>query len=45
LRERDRLENLSIDEKIILKWIFRKWSGGAWTELIWHSTGTVGGLL
>ena len=27
LRERDRLEDPSID-RIILKWIFRKWDGG-----------------
>jgi len=27
------LENPSVDGRIILKWIFRKWDGGAWTDL------------
>jgi hypothetical protein len=28
LRERDHLESLNVDGKIILKCIFRKWEGG-----------------
>ena len=28
LRERDHLENPGVDERIILRWIFRKWNGG-----------------
>jgi hypothetical protein len=27
-RERDHLEDPSLDEKIILRWIFRKWDVG-----------------
>ena len=27
------MENPSVDGRIILKWIFRKWDGRAWTDL------------
>jgi hypothetical protein len=30
---------------LILKWVFKKWDGGAWTGLIWLRLGTGGGLL
>jgi len=33
LRERDHLENLGVNMRIILKWMFRNWDG-AQTELI-----------
>jgi hypothetical protein len=35
LRERHHLEDSGIDERIILRWIFRKWDVGAWPGSIW----------
>ena len=31
LRERGDLEDLGVDRRIILNWIFKKWYGAAWT--------------
>jgi hypothetical protein len=45
LRERDHLEDQSIDGKIILRWIFGKWHVESWTESIWLKIGTGGGHL
>jgi len=39
LRERDHLEDRGID-RIILRWIFRKWDVGAWTGSSWLRIGT-----
>jgi hypothetical protein len=33
--EADHLEELRIDGKVILKWIFMKCDGEAWTGLLW----------
>jgi hypothetical protein len=43
LKERDHLEELSVDVRIVLRWIFRKWDVGAWTGLGWLRIGTGGG--
>jgi hypothetical protein len=41
VRERDHLEGLGVDGRIILKLIFKKWAGQALNELIglWKRTG------
>jgi len=45
LRERVHLEDPSVDGRIILRRIFRKWDVGAWTGFIWLRIGTGGGNL
>jgi len=39
LRERNHMKDPSVDGRIILRWIFRKWDVGAWTGLIWLRIG------
>jgi hypothetical protein len=45
MRDRDHLEDPSVDRKIILRWVFRKWDVGAWTGSIRLKMGTGGGHL
>lgn len=33
LMKRDHLEDVGVDGRIILRWIFRNWDGEAWTGL------------
>jgi hypothetical protein len=45
VRDRNRLEDTEVDERIILKWIFSKKEGDARNGFIWFNTCTFGGLL
>jgi len=40
-RERDHLEDLCVDGRIILRWILRKYDVEAWIGLIWLRIGQV----
>jgi len=39
-RERDKVEYLGVEGRIIIKWIFMKCDGAAWTVLLWLRIGT-----
>jgi len=38
-------EDPGVDGRIILRWIFGKWNGWAWTGLVWLKIWTGGGHL
>jgi len=40
--ERDHWVDPGVDERIILRWIFRKWDVGLWTGSSWLRLGTGG---
>jgi len=42
LKARDHSEELCVDERIILEWIFGKWGGRLWNGYIWLKLGTNG---
>jgi hypothetical protein len=42
LRERDPLKKLGVDERIILKWMFKNWYDKSWTGLLCLRIGTGG---
>jgi hypothetical protein len=43
LREREHFGVPEIDGRKLIKWIFRNWDVGAWTESSWLRIGAVGG--
>jgi hypothetical protein len=43
LRKRDNLKAPGLGERIILRWVFRKWDVRAWTGSSWRRIGTSGG--
>jgi len=45
MREGDHCGYPSVDGRIILRWIFRKWEVEVWTGSSWLSIGTGGGHL
>jgi len=45
LKERDHLDDLSLDGNIILKRIFKKSLWMAWTVFVWFWIGSSGGLM
>jgi hypothetical protein len=44
-KKKDHSEDLDLDRRITLRWIFWKQSGRMWTGFLWLRTGTGGGLL
>jgi hypothetical protein len=40
--ERDHLEDMGVDRRIVVTWLFKKWDGEAWNRLLWARIGAVG---
>jgi hypothetical protein len=45
LMERAHFEELGVDRRIILIWIFKKWDGKVWTGWLWLRIETCDALL
>ena len=45
MRERDHWGEPGVDERIILRWIFRNWEVEVWTGTSWLKVGRGGGHL
>jgi hypothetical protein len=43
MRERIHFEDISVDGRIIIKLIIKKWDGEPWTGVLWLTIGTGGG--
>jgi len=44
VKERVIFEDVGVDRRIILKWIFKRWEAEIWVGFIWLKTGTDVGL-
>lgn len=41
----DHLEDISVDGRVIIKWVFKEWHDDVWTGLLWLRRGTGGGCM